>query len=130
MTTTQTTLNAVGLAPILTWNNVEKSMRCYEGLGFGIEERFEQDGKVMGAMLRAGDARLNLTQDDWGKGRDRVKGVGFRIFIVTGQDIDDVAAKAKTAGVPIESGPKDQPWGRSFTANDPDGFKVTIARER
>ena len=34
MTTTQTTLNAVGLAPILTVNNVEKSMRFYEGLGF------------------------------------------------------------------------------------------------
>src|SRR5438876_8799759 len=99
MTMTQTTLNAVGLAPILTVNNLEKSMQFYEGLGFGIEERFEQDGKVMGVMLRAGEARLNLTQDDWGKGRDRVKGVGFRIFIVTTQDIDDLAGKVKAAGV-------------------------------
>jgi hypothetical protein len=45
-------------------------------------------------MLRAGEARINLSQDDWKKGRDRQKGVGMRIFVSTTQDIDQLAAHA------------------------------------
>ncbi|MEO8448446.1 MAG: VOC family protein [Gemmatimonadota bacterium] len=127
-TTQQTTLNALGIAPILTVDDLDKSMRFYEGLGFGLEERFERDGQLRGVMLRAGEARLNLTQDDWGKGRGRTKGIGFRIFVLTSQDMDELAAKVKAAGIPLE-GPVDAPWGRSITATDPDGFKVTISRQ-
>ena len=131
MTTTQSqTLNAVGLAPILTVDDLQKSIGFYEGLGFGLEQRYEQDGKLMGVMLRAGEARLNLTQDDWAKGRDRAKGVGFSLYILTTQDIDDLAAKVKAAGVRLDRGPEDMPWGRSIAATDPDGFKVTISREK
>jgi catechol 2,3-dioxygenase-like lactoylglutathione lyase family enzyme len=126
--TTATVLNALGLAPILTVNDLAKSLHFYEGLGFSIEERYEREGKLNGARMVAGQARVNLTQDDWGKGRDRVKGTGMRLFIPVEQEIDALAATVKAAGLALESGPDDNPWGRSFTLTDPDGFRITVAR--
>lgn len=126
--TTATVLNARGLAPILTVNDLEKSLRFYQGLGFVIEERYERDGKLSGVRLLGGDARLNLTQDDFAKGRDRVKGTGVRLFLAADQDIDELAGMVKAAGLALESGPEDMPWGRAFMLTDPDGFKITVAR--
>ena len=130
MTTIATTtiLNGLGLAPILTVDDLARSMRFYEQLGFSVEERYEREGKLNGVRMVAGQARVNLTQDDWAKGRDRVKGAGVRLFIPTDQDVDAVAAAAKAAGLTLESGPDDMPWGRAFALTDPDGFKLTVAR--
>src|SRR6202022_27470 len=59
--------------------DLERSIHFYvEGLGFSVKERWERDGRLMGVMLLAGTCELGLAQDDWAKGRDRVKGVGFR----------------------------------------------------
>ena len=130
MSTTTATLNATRLAPGITVNDLEKSVAFYEGLGLAVDQRWEEEGKLLGVMLKGGNAELGLTQDDWKKGKDRVKGVGMRIWIQTRQDIDDLAAKAKAAGVAIESGPEAMPWGgRSFAVSDPDGFKVSISSE-
>jgi len=71
---------------------------------------------------------LWLGQDDWKKGRDRVKGQGFRIYCGTAQDIDTLAAGIRARGGTLAEGPKDEPWGgRDFAVVDPDGFKVTFA---
>jgi len=126
--TTATVINALGLAPILTVNDLDKSLRFYQGLGFTIEERYERDGKLNGARLACGQARVNLTQDDWAKGRDRVKGTGMRLFMPIEQDVDAFAASVKAAGIALESGPEDASWGRSVALADPDGFKITVAR--
>ena len=37
--------------------------------GFAIEERWEENGTLLGVMLRAGRTRIGLNQDDWKKGR-------------------------------------------------------------
>ena len=50
-------------------------------------------------MLKAGDARLGLSQDDGKKGRDRIKGVGMRLYIEAKDNIDEVASRAKAAGI-------------------------------
>ena len=122
-------LDATKLSPGLTVNDLAKSLRFYEGLGFVIVDRFEFDGKLMGVMLKAGAATLGLSQDDFAKGRDRVKGVGMRIWAETTQDIDELAAKATAAGVALDAEPADMPWGaRAFALTDPDGFKLTISR--
>ena len=121
-------LNGLGLAPILTVSDLQQSIRFYEKLGFSIEERYERDGKLNGGRLAAGQARINLTQDDWAQGRDRVKGTGMRLFIPVEQDVDELAAAVKSAGLSLERGPEDMPWGRAFTLTDPDGFKLTVAR--
>jgi uncharacterized glyoxalase superfamily protein PhnB len=84
----------------------------------------------MGASMLAGAARFFLGQDDWGKGRDRKKGEGFRLHLATAQDIDQIAARVKASGGTLDSEPADMPWGvRAFAISDPDGFKLTISSE-
>ena len=84
-------------------------------------------GVMLGAMLKAGNARLGLSQDDGKKGRDRVKGVGMRIYIEAADNIDEVAARAKAAGVTLQREPHDTDWGsRAFEVTEPSGFVLTI----
>ena len=129
-TTLDTPLQAKTVVPSVTVNDIQQSIRFFEGLGFGVEERWEENGALNGVMLRAGDARIGLSQDDWKKGRDRVKGVGMRIFIGTTQNIDELAARAKEAGVPLDAEPYDTPWGtRAFEVTEPSGFKLTISSD-
>jgi uncharacterized glyoxalase superfamily protein PhnB len=127
-TTLDTPLQAKTLAPSLTVDDLQRSMSFFQGLGFGVEDRWEENGVLLGVMLRAGEARIGLSQDDWKKGRDRVKGVGMRIFIETTQDVDRIAARARDAGIRLEAEPHDTPWGgRAFEVTEPTGFKLTIS---
>jgi uncharacterized glyoxalase superfamily protein PhnB len=129
-TTLDTRLQAKTVSPILTVDNLQQSVTFFEGLGFGVEERWEEKGTLLGVMLRAGEARINLSQDDWKKGRDRQKGVGMRISVSTTQDIDQLAAQAKKAGIALAAEPHDTPWGgRAFEVTEPSGFRLTISSE-
>ena len=129
-TTTDTPLQAKGLAPSLTVDDLQQSIRFFEALGFGIEERWEDNGVLLGVMLQAGEAHIGVSQDDWKKGRGRTKGVGMRLFVETNQDIDALAARAKQAGVALDQEPHDTPWGtRAFEVTEPSGFKLTISSE-
>jgi uncharacterized glyoxalase superfamily protein PhnB len=129
-TTLDTRLKAKTISPSLTVNDLQKSIAFFEGLGFGVEERWEEQGTLRGVTMLAGDARINVSQDDWKKGRDRQKGLGMRIFVSTTQDIDQVAADAKKAGIALDSEPHDTPWGsRAFEATEPSGFRLTISTE-
>src|SRR5688572_22043101 len=102
-TTTETALQAKTLSTSLTVNDIQKSIRFFEGLGFAVDDRWEQDSQLVGVMMKAGEAEIGLSQDDWKKGRDRQKGVGMRLFVSTTQNVDEIAARAKTAGVPIDA---------------------------
>jgi uncharacterized glyoxalase superfamily protein PhnB len=106
-------------------------MRFYtEVLGFIVDERWTDGAVLRGVMLKAGTCQIGLTQDDWAKGRDRVKGQGVSLWCNTAQDIDALAARIKAAGGTLTAEPKDQPWGaRTLSVDDPDGFHVTIYRE-
>ena len=78
MTTTTAGLNATTMGCSLTCKNVEASIRFYtEVLGFVIAQKFEQDGKVAGAIINAGNISIVLNQDDGKLGWDRIKGQGF-----------------------------------------------------
>lgn len=124
--TTQT-LNGTSVMPSLTVNDLKRSIDFFQGLGFEVEDRWEQNGVLLGVMLKAGDARLGLSQDDGKKGRDRVKGVGIRLYIEANDNIDDVAARAKAAGIALVSEPHDTDWGsRAFEVTEPTGFALTI----
>jgi uncharacterized glyoxalase superfamily protein PhnB len=130
-TTLESRLKAKTVSPSLTVNDLQRSLSFFEGLGFAVDERWEEGGVLLGVMLRAGDATINLSQDDWKKGRDRQKGLGMRIFIGTTQDVDQVAAGAKKAGLTLDSEPHDTPWGsRAFEITEPSGFKLTISSEK
>ena len=126
-TATESALQAKTISPSLTVNDLQQSITFFEGLGFSVEDRWEEQGKLVGVMLRAGDAHIGLSQDDWKKGRDRQKGVGMRLFIETKQDIDQVASRARKAGVKLDSEPHDTEWKtRAFEVTEPSGYKITI----
>lgn len=127
------TLRARGLSVGLTVGDIHKSIAWWRDVvGFFVEEEWKHEGKVMGASMLAGSARVVIGQDDWAKGRDRKKGEGFRLHLSTTQDVDEVAARIKANGGKLDSEPADMPWGegiRAFSLTDPDGFKITIASE-
>ena len=126
--TKNATLRGKSVMPSMTVNNLQQSLSFFEGLGFEVEDRWEQNGTLLGVMLKAGDARLGLSQDDGKKGRDRLKGVGMRLYIETADNIDEVAARAKAAGVTLSREPHDTEWGtRAFEVTEPSGFLFTIS---
>lgn len=112
-----------------TVDDLDKSLVWYRDIvGFTVDETFEHEGKMAGASLVAGAARLFIGQDDGAKGWDRVKGVGSRLFLHTAQDVDELAANIKTRGGILASEPTDTPWGtRAFSLTDPDGFQFTVS---
>jgi catechol 2,3-dioxygenase-like lactoylglutathione lyase family enzyme len=119
------------VAPSFTVNDIEASVAWYrDGLGFYVGDRWEEGGRLQGVMLKAGACEFGLSQDDFSKGRDRAKGVGFRVWCNTTQDVDAIAARLRNFGGKIVEEPGNRWDTYSFTAQDPDGFKVTIAQER
>ena len=126
--TSHNNLQGRSIMPSLTVNNIEASLSFFKALGFEVEEPWSVDGVMLGAMIRGGEARLSLVQDDGKKGLDRVKGVGVRIYIEADGDIDAVAARARAAGITLVKDPHDTDWGtRSFDVTEPSGFLLTIA---
>ena len=123
------TLRLTSAGPSFTVNDIHASLAFYRDvLGFTPKERWERGGQLLGVELVAGRVSFWIGQDDWKKGRDRVKGLGFRIYCGTSQDIDALASRIKAAGVTLAEEPKDQPWGgRDFAVVDPDGFALTFA---
>ncbi len=128
-TTVATRLKAKTISPSLTVDDLQQSIRFFEALGFAVEERWEEGGVLLGVMLKAGEVGIGISQDDWKKGRGRQKGIGTRLYIGTSQNIDDLAAQAKAAGVTVD-GPHDTPWGkRAFDVTEPSGVRITITSE-
>src|SRR5262249_26767124 len=128
MATTQEALQVSTIVPSLTVDDLPKSIKFYEGLGFIVDERWEENGTLLGVMMRAGKNQIGLSQDDWKKGRDRKKGVGLRVLLSTTQNVDEIARRAKSAGITLKSEPHDTEWKtRVFEAVDPSGFLLTIS---
>jgi uncharacterized glyoxalase superfamily protein PhnB len=128
--TTQEALQVSTIVPSFTVDDLQKSITFYQALGFTVDERWEEDGKLLGVMLRAGKNQIGLSQDDWKKGRDRKKGVGMRVFMSTTQNVDEIAMRAKSAGITLKSEPHDTEWKtRAFEVTDPSGFLLTISSE-
>jgi uncharacterized glyoxalase superfamily protein PhnB len=121
------TLRVTSVTPSLTVDDLQKSVDFFTGLGFEVEERWEEKGALLGVMLKAGQARIGLSQDDGKKGRDRTKGVGMRIYLEAAGDIDQIAARAKAAGLTLKMDPHDTDWGtRAFEVTEPSGFALSI----
>ncbi len=127
MTEQGTNLSAV--MPALTVNDIQASMAWYRDvMGFTVVREMVHDGKLGGAVLGAGSVQFLLGQDDFAKGKDRPKGVAFRLYCVTEQDVDQLAGGIKARGGTLTQEPTDQPWGaRDFAVEDPDGFKISIS---
>ena len=125
------TLRLRHVSPALTTNDIHKSLAFYtDVLGFVVKERWEEGGTLGGAEIVAGSVLIMLSQDDFAKGRDRVKGVGQRLWCMTAQDVDALAGQIRARGGTIDVGPTSEHGLRFFTVTDPDGFRLTFAQER
>jgi lactoylglutathione lyase len=126
---TKQALDARSLVPSLTVNDLQRSIRFYsDGLGFSTKQEMKDGEKLVGVILEGGGALLGLTQDDFAKGRDRVKGVGLRLWIETDQDVETMARQAKAAGLKLDIEAAPLPWGpMGFAVTDPDGYKLTVS---
>ena len=127
-TTTQQAVQISAIVPTLTVDDLQKSIKFYEALGFTIDERWEEKGTLLGVMMRAGTTEIGLNQDDWKKGRDRKKGAGVRLSISTTRPhVDELATRARNAGITLKSDPHDTEWNsRAFEVNDPSGYLLTV----
>lgn len=124
-------LEALGLDASLTVADVRRSADWYRDvLGFVVTREFEREGRLFAVSLRAGVAKVLVTQDDGAKGFDRVKGQGISLQLTTRQDIDAIAQRAKAAGATLDTEPMDA-WGmRVFRLRDPDGFRFVVSSPR
>ena len=124
-------LNATTLGYSITHDDIEAAIEFYEKvLGFEVAMRFENEGKLAGAVVAAGDIRIVLNQEDGKLGLDRKKGQGFylQINVASATDVDAAAERIKAAGHSLLNEPEDRPWGaRMFQFKDPTGFKLGIS---
>jgi len=129
-TTTQEALQIGAIMPNFTVDDLQRSITFYEALGFKVDEKWEENGQLLGVMMRAGTSLIGLSQDDWKKGRDRQKGIGTRLMLSTPQNVDEIAKRAKAAGITLKSEPHDTEWkSRAFEVADPTGFLLTVYSE-
>lgn len=126
---TPETLRARGLSAALTADDLEASLAWYcDVVGFTLSERYEEDGELRAAAVRAGDVEIVISQDDGALGTGRAKGQGIRLYFDTAQDVDRIAADIRARGGTLASEPTDMPWGaRAFSLEDPSGFRLTIS---
>jgi uncharacterized glyoxalase superfamily protein PhnB len=131
MTDTTAAINATTLGCSLTCKDLEASIRFYrDAIGFAVAQTYENNGKVVAAVVTAGNCQLVLNQDDGKLGWDRIKGQGFylQINVAALADVDATAARIKAAGGALIDEPADRPWGvRMFQFRDLDGFKLGVS---
>jgi uncharacterized glyoxalase superfamily protein PhnB len=131
MTDDSPALQAKSLDASLTVKDLGKSLAWYQLLGFSVDRKHERDGRLFAVSLKAGAIKILINQDDGAKGLDREKGEGFSLQITTAQNVDEIAARLKAAGIALTTEPTTMPWGpRMFRVQDPDGFRITISSPR
>ena len=125
------TIRVRALVPSITVRDLATSLIWYRDVvGFHVDEAHDFEGEVRGYTLMAGAQQFLISQDDFAKGKDRIKGLGMRFYLQTAQDVDEMAAAIKGRGGILDSEPADMPWGaRAFDIVDPDGFRFTILRQ-
>lgn len=131
MTDTTGALNATNLSCSITCKDLAASIRFYrEAVGFAVAQTYENEGKVVAAVVAAGQCNIVLNQDDGKLGWDRIKGQGFylQVNVAGAVDVDAAAARITAAGGKLLSEPADRPWGvRMFQFTDLDGFKLGVS---
>ncbi len=131
MLDTTATIKATQLGCSITCKDVEASILFWrEAVGFAVARTYENEGKLAGAVVTAGDCSIVLNQDDGQLGWDRIKGQGFylQINVASAAEVDAAAARIKAAGGTLLNEPADRPWGaRMFQFKDLDGFKLGVS---
>ena len=113
--------------PGFTVADIQKSVAWYRDvLGFVVNERWESNGKLEAVEMRCGNVSFFLGQDDWKRGRKRMKGQGVRIYCSTYRNVDRYAEHVRAQGTRFTQLPTTEMGMRSFSVDDPDGYQLTI----
>jgi len=72
--TPQVAVQVSTIVPTFTVDDLQRSTAFYEVLGFTVDERWEDNGRLLGVMMRAGKIQIGLNHDDWGKGATARRG--------------------------------------------------------
>ena len=94
-------LNATNLGCSITCTDLAASIRFYrDAIGFAVAQQFENEGKVVAAVIVAGNIQIVLNQDDGKLGWDRIKGQGcyLQINVPSYADVDGAAERIKANG--------------------------------
>jgi catechol 2,3-dioxygenase-like lactoylglutathione lyase family enzyme len=113
----------------LTVHSVERSIGFYSGkLGLNVA----WDAAPAFAMIRHGAGTIGLLALAEA-GKDGVapgspaQNLGIHVEFST-DDLDGLYQELKANGVVFRAPPHDEPWERSMTALDPDGYSVEFAQ--
>ncbi len=113
----------------LTVESVERSIAFYSGkLGLKVERNsipafaMIRHGAVTLGLLAAAEARKEGVADSSPSQKAAIH-VEF-----TTDDLDTLYEELKAKGVTFHQPPHDEPWERSMTAFDPDGYAVEFAQ--
>jgi catechol 2,3-dioxygenase-like lactoylglutathione lyase family enzyme len=113
----------------LTVASVEKSIAFYSGkLGL----KLEWNAVPAFAMLRLGTGTIGLLSIDEARKEGVVDSTpaqkrAIHVELST-DDLEGLYESLKAAGVEFHQPPHDEPWERSMTAFDPDGYAVEFAQ--
>jgi catechol 2,3-dioxygenase-like lactoylglutathione lyase family enzyme len=115
----------------LTVASVERALGFYEGkLGLKVE----WNAAPAFAMIRVGSGTIGLLAfaeaqkegvEEMNAGQKR----GIHVEFST-DDLDGLYQELKAKGISFHQPPHDEPWERSMTAFDPDGYSVEFAQGR
>jgi len=124
------------LIPYLTVQNAETAMAFYQNVcQFTLrDEPSKEDGKIIHAELRCGDAIVMLAPEGaWGSDKKSPKTTGFSPNIMLYVYVEDVDAHyqyAKDHGAVTITEPQDMFWGdRFYQLTDPDGYEWSFAKK-
>jgi catechol 2,3-dioxygenase-like lactoylglutathione lyase family enzyme len=118
----------------LTVGSVERSIEFYGGkLGLEVELKAlpafamirvgGPSGGTIG-LLSAAEARKDGTEES---SAEQKRGIHVELSC---DDLDALYEELKSKGVVFHQPPHDEPWERSMTAFDPDGYAVEFAQGR
>jgi catechol 2,3-dioxygenase-like lactoylglutathione lyase family enzyme len=115
----------------LTVESVERSIEFYSGkLGLTVE----WNSVPAFAMIRIGTGTIGLlalaeAQKEGVETGSAAHKRGVHVEFTT-DDLDGLYEELKAKGVAFHQPPHDEPWERSMTAFDPDGYSVEFAHGR
>jgi lactoylglutathione lyase len=119
--------------PIVYARQVEAAARFWELLGFERHYQLPPEGDPGYVGLRAGTAEVAVTNAAWAGGRyglELGEGPRFEMYVYV-EDLDDLLARLRDAGVRVLREPELMPWGETIaTVADPAGNPVALCLQR